>query len=352
MSINWYRRIFVTDMANRTVNTPYNTMSTKEWYSGWSQMLVPGIYERGIFGDLLLPGISCGTKKILLIFNTHPDSPHDPIYVVSPGDFNVEPDTEIPVVLCYNMSHYESLEPCTDEDLLATVNLVKEYRAGQYIYSKKDIPSLISPLKAIQMTSTSALSNKDEKKLQEPSTNNLGKRRNNNTSKETNLRKGEKASKDDIIEINQDEIKAKYKKKDENIQNADATKENLNQNTNLNHLCYQLKNKSKESPIKVIGDKMECPFCKIVVKNMKIHFERKFECGNKVDIGHFSTIFVQYKKRNDQEKNRLYQQRYKEKDPDKYKKEQEEARNRRKNKTQKNIKRTKKMQETKEKGRI
>ena len=25
-SIDWYRRIFVTDMANRTVNTPYNTM--------------------------------------------------------------------------------------------------------------------------------------------------------------------------------------------------------------------------------------------------------------------------------------------------------------------------------------
>ena len=114
-------------------------------------MLVPGIYERGIFGDLMLPGFACGTKKILLIFNTHPDSPHDPIYVINPRDFNVEPDTEIPVVLSYNMSHYENLVPCTSEDLQATVNLVKDYQEGRYMYTKNDIPSLILPIKDIQI---------------------------------------------------------------------------------------------------------------------------------------------------------------------------------------------------------
>ena len=54
MSIDWYRRIWVTDMANRTVHSPYNTLDNAEdWLSGWSEMLIPGTYERGIYGDFI-----------------------------------------------------------------------------------------------------------------------------------------------------------------------------------------------------------------------------------------------------------------------------------------------------------
>ena len=67
-------------------------------------MLVPGTYERGIFGDLMLAGIACGLRKLILIFNTNPATPHDPIYVVDPTHFNVMPDSNIPVVVAYNMS--------------------------------------------------------------------------------------------------------------------------------------------------------------------------------------------------------------------------------------------------------
>ena len=84
MSIDYYRRIWVTDMANRTVDSPFNTMGRKRWLEGWQQMSVPGTYERDIFGDLMLPGIACGVRRILLIFNTNTNSPHDPIYVVDP----------------------------------------------------------------------------------------------------------------------------------------------------------------------------------------------------------------------------------------------------------------------------
>ena len=63
MPINHYRQIWVTDMANRTVDSPWNTYSCKEWFDGWKQMQVPGIYERGIFGDLMLPGIACGKSR-------------------------------------------------------------------------------------------------------------------------------------------------------------------------------------------------------------------------------------------------------------------------------------------------
>ena len=105
-------------------------------------MAMPGAYERGIFGDLMLPGIACGIKKILLIFNTSMESPHDPIYVVNPKDFDVSIDTEIPIVLAYNMVHYESMEPCSNADIEATINLVKDYQTGNYPFSRNDLPYL------------------------------------------------------------------------------------------------------------------------------------------------------------------------------------------------------------------
>ena len=143
MTVDWYRRIWVKDMANRTRNSDHNIYSDEQWDAGWAEMLEPGIYERGIFGDLMIPGIACGIKKILLIFNTNLNSPHTPIYVIDPSKFNVHPDTETPIVLAYNMSHYESMEPCTEMDIAATINLVRDYKEGRYGYTRNDLPSLL-----------------------------------------------------------------------------------------------------------------------------------------------------------------------------------------------------------------
>ena len=143
MSISYYRRMWVIDMANRTVDTDWNILSRQEWLAGWQDMLIPGTYERGIFGDLMLPGIACGIRKYLLIFNTDPKSPHDPIYVVDPRQFNTEPSTAVPIILGYNQSHYESLHPCTNADILASINLVTEYLENRYRFSKQDLPFLI-----------------------------------------------------------------------------------------------------------------------------------------------------------------------------------------------------------------
>ena len=82
-------------------------------------------------------------KKILLIFNTSLDSPHDPIYVIDPRKFGVEPDTQIPIVLAYNMSHYESVHPADKSDEEKSVNLVNQYFTGSYMYGKKDLPFLL-----------------------------------------------------------------------------------------------------------------------------------------------------------------------------------------------------------------
>ena len=59
LETNYYRRIWVTDMANRTLDTDVNIYTNQQWLAGWNEMLVPGTYERGIFGDLMVPGIAC-----------------------------------------------------------------------------------------------------------------------------------------------------------------------------------------------------------------------------------------------------------------------------------------------------
>ena len=144
-SADYYRRIWMTDFKNRTVNDPtWNVYSNDQWEMGWKEMMVPGVYERGLFGDLMLFGIACGVKKHLLIFNTNLDSPHDPIYVCDPQRFGVQPDTNIPVVLAYNMSHYESLDPMSPIDVQKTSDLVHSYLTGAYSFGRKDLGFLLN----------------------------------------------------------------------------------------------------------------------------------------------------------------------------------------------------------------
>ena len=123
-SADYYRKLWFTDMKNRTVDDEtWNIYSAKEWEEGWDKMLVSGVYERGLFGDLMLPAISCGLRKYILVFNTNLDTPHDPVYVIDPNKFGVQPDSNIPIVLAYDLSHFESLHTIDNED---TTNTVRE----------------------------------------------------------------------------------------------------------------------------------------------------------------------------------------------------------------------------------
>ena len=54
-----------------------------------------------------------------------------------------EADTEIPLVLCYTGAHYEGLVPCTEVDVLKTIEIVHEWnRTGFYPQTMLDIPVL------------------------------------------------------------------------------------------------------------------------------------------------------------------------------------------------------------------
>ena len=156
LSIMYYRRIWITDMENRLFESVYNTgYSMSEWHVNWQKLKEENIYEVDHFGDLVLPAIACGMKKYLLIFNTNVNNPSEPIYIINPVQYGAKPDSTIPIVLAYDLSHYESLHPANVIDIAETINLVNVYAEGRYMLTYRDLENLVSldkPIKKRSMT--------------------------------------------------------------------------------------------------------------------------------------------------------------------------------------------------------
>ena len=338
MPIDYYRKIWVTDMANRTVESSWNIYSPQQWMQGWKQMITPGTYERGIFGDLMLPGIACGVRKLLLIFNTNIETPHDPIYVVDPRTFGVKPDIDIPVILSYNLSHYESMHPLNDIDIQTTINLVQDYLGGKYRFKREDLPHLLGLEQELPINEVQGNYNRDNPSeidamnikgtqqkislLKEAS-----KKKELSIENEINLEEIDDFLDKDIENIlhqNEDKEQTTLSKKQKSYNDQDIEKnpkKKLRSNPDCNeegnkkiekaiaqvkeyeeinshNICFKLRNRKTEFPVKEVKDKMECPICGDVVKNLQIHFEKKIKCGNKIDLDHFVVIYQIFKKQN------------------------------------------------------
>ena len=116
-------------------------MSEVEWRAAWDILKISGQYEF-VLGDLILPVIAHCTQKDVLIFNTSPRA-HAPIFVVESSTLGQRrANTEIPVVMAYDQSHFESLVPDTEEDVHKTIQLKKRFLEGQYHTGIVDIPFL------------------------------------------------------------------------------------------------------------------------------------------------------------------------------------------------------------------
>ena len=314
-------------MASRTLDTEWNIYSRQEWIDGWEQMKIPGTYERGIFGDLMLPGIACGIRKFILIFNTNPDSPHDPIYVVDPRQFNVQADTVVPIILGYNMSHYESFHPQSNKDILASIDLVKEYLENRYRYGKKDFPFLLKldDERPMQIQEASHPNGSANLEVSESNSDNLAEIMAPSPKKIFKSSQADQSQSNSKyrarIAVNpQDDdfkktAKSTYSKPNKakcDMQEENTILGNLNTDEDINleeiddfldeksriknrkmqphkeefsmeNLCYKLKNKAKEYPIGEVNGMMKCPFCPALVKNVKLHFTRNIKCGENID---------------------------------------------------------------------
>ena len=153
MSPNYYRRVWNTDIMNKILDgiIPWNPGLTRsEIRQGFEELMESGVYERDFFGDMMMAGIACGTRKMILIFNTHEMTPHDPIAVIDPTHYGGTRDSEIPIVLAYDLVHYESLHTIDGQDIEETKNLVKSYIAQpsrymqEYGFTRHDMMCLIS----------------------------------------------------------------------------------------------------------------------------------------------------------------------------------------------------------------
>ena len=145
LSSDVYRQIWVTELENESAKYPrlgagYSDEEKKE---NWNLLKQSGVYEVEFFGDYVMHAIAKGCNKNILIFNTSAVAA-DPIYVIRATEFNGFTDSETPVVVGYDQTHYESLHPSTDADIVKTIDLVNSYIAGTYGYHKKDLPFLIS----------------------------------------------------------------------------------------------------------------------------------------------------------------------------------------------------------------
>ena len=141
---NLYRQRWITETERDSENHPVlgALFSEEEKRINWNTLKSPYVYEVPFFGDYVIHGIAKGCQKDILIFNTSPAA-SEAIHVIRASEFNGEIDTDIPVVLCYNQSHYESLHPLTQEDIEKNKLLVQVYINGSYSFKKEDIPFLI-----------------------------------------------------------------------------------------------------------------------------------------------------------------------------------------------------------------
>ena len=137
----FWRNKWFTDMEDLAFAFYDAGMSEGEWRAAWDILKISGQYEYTL-GDLILPAIAHCTQKDVLIFNTSPRA-HAPIFVIEASTLGHRPaNSEIPVLLAYDQSHYESLVPDTEEDIEKTIELKKRFLKGNYQYSIQDIPIL------------------------------------------------------------------------------------------------------------------------------------------------------------------------------------------------------------------
>ena len=141
MTPDYYRRIWTTDMMNRTLDTTssWNPGYTAEQiFNGFNMMMESGVYEEPFFGDMMMAGIACGVRKKILIFSTNENivsTGHDPIAIVNPKDYGGQVDDDTPVVVAYNLMHYESLHPVDENDIEETIKLANSYIAQPCRYT-------------------------------------------------------------------------------------------------------------------------------------------------------------------------------------------------------------------------
>ena len=135
---DYWRFVWMSEVENIAYKNWHGTMSPERWKAEFKILKETRAYEMEL-GDLIVPGIAHCTRKNILIFNTS-EQARSPIYVIPANTFGRTANTDIPVCLAYNQVHYEGLVPCSEEDILKTITLTKQFLDGEYNLMMKNIP--------------------------------------------------------------------------------------------------------------------------------------------------------------------------------------------------------------------
>ena len=90
----------------------------------WKELQCDGVWNQDQFGDLIINAISCGCRKVIFVINY---GRNEPVSVVTPEEFGVARDSNIPVIVVYDGTHYENLIPATAEDEGRIIDLIPLY---------------------------------------------------------------------------------------------------------------------------------------------------------------------------------------------------------------------------------
>jgi len=99
--------------------------SDEDWSSNWDLLKECGVWNVDYFGDLMIIALAHYIGKNILLINTDPGSA--PITVVLGDRFGNPLNSEYPVILAYNGTHYESLIPLTDHDEKRSRIIIQKY---------------------------------------------------------------------------------------------------------------------------------------------------------------------------------------------------------------------------------
>ena len=137
---NYYRNSWNTLGEAKARNSAYyltKYSKGEEWENAWKKLRDSNVWDLEYFGNLAIISCAHSLKKDILVFNTpwktNEAQAHDPVSVISADQFDPtnKKNNEIPIVLAYNGTHFESLIPA-EEDIDKTVDLVKKYKTGDY----------------------------------------------------------------------------------------------------------------------------------------------------------------------------------------------------------------------------
>ena len=119
----------------------------ERWLEDLQQLRMSGDWT-SFLADLMMPGIAYTLRKNILVINTKPrELSMEPITLILPDTFGRPANTDIPLLLAYNGSHYEGFLPETKEDVLRSVELVREMKSRTYTVKVSDVQCLRAALK-------------------------------------------------------------------------------------------------------------------------------------------------------------------------------------------------------------